>query len=213
MPYPTVTGLEVIGYVVDAVPCDCAAEYATQVMVNIEGLTAPLEAEPFGEIQLYKFSLCRANHDGVTLQEICCDFGCVHLLYSVFESSGACKECFAIDPNWSDLLLFARMQIKPNFRTKAVVVRAIETVIAYLGPRSLVVAEVQRGVGIELTRAERRELGFQEVPDSPYVIRGPGLTAEHVDLSSWQHASSIRRAARRKRELSSAVHRRSTVKR
>jgi hypothetical protein len=175
MSYPSVTGLEICGYVVDAVPCDCPSEYATQVIARIEGLTAPLTPEHFGKIHLTKISLSRAHHDGVSLTDICRDDGRFALLHWVFDSSGVRpKEDRGIDSNWTDLLIFSEMQIKRKFRTKAVVVRAIETVIAYLGPQSLVVAVVQRGSGLDLTPAERRALGFKEISFSPYVIRGPG---------------------------------------
>ena len=166
--------------------------------MDIEGLTGPWQAENFGRIKLTKISLCRALQDEVSLKQICGAQAMYCLLYSLFERDGTLRSELNVDQDWTDLLVFQEMAIKRPFRTTAVVERAIETVIAFLGPKSLIVLQSSQGWGMDLTNDECMSLGLTAIPESPLFIRGPRSNVGRRGKSS-KRQSKVRPARNRMR--------------
>jgi hypothetical protein len=175
MEYPRVTAIDISCPVVDAVPGLCPAEYWTSVFGQIEGLTSPLGVEHFGEIQIEKLSVCDARRFGISLQELGTSWGefMTDLFESLFTEKGQPRSELPIDPGWVDLLILWKLNIKPEYRTGAIIVQAIETAIGFLGPRDLVAALLADGSGdgLDLTAEEWEELDFQKIPGKSFAIR------------------------------------------
>jgi len=113
------------------------------------------------------------------------------MLYSLFERDCTVRADLKVDRNWTDLLVFGEMAIKRPFRTPAVVERAIETVIAFLGPKSLIVVQSGQGWGMDLTNAECAILGLNAVADSPLFIRGPRCNVGRPGKTSTRQAKVL----------------------
>ena len=172
--FPEVTCVSFSAHVA-AAPWDYEEAMVSEITGVIHGMVSETEEADFGTITLLKLSVSEAINRRLSLESIC-DAHSDYLL-SVFnaicDEDEEAKEELEIEPGWSDLLVLAGFDVKPEYRKSAIVVKAFETAIAFFGSGGVIVAamEGKHFVGLDLMIDEWRALGFKRIAGSQFVFR------------------------------------------